>query len=137
MSIAVTPDCVNPMESYGELCVECNRCGRFNVELTFNHLQKITMTIDELKQTDWYNERPDVIKQAICKLPPTQLYKFKDSGKQCQIYSYSEPESGKLEDVTCTVQKTGVGGPLATMGLGVLDKGVVFSVNLDDLEPWE
>ena len=94
------------------------------------------MTIEELKQTVWYNERPEVIKQAICKLPPTQLYKFKSSGKQCQIYSFEEPESGKLEDVTCTVLKTGVGGAMAEMGIGMLDTNGVFGVKLDDLELW-
>lgn len=93
------------------------------------------MTLEELKQTDWYKERPEIIQQAICKLPPIQLYKFKDSGKQCQIYSFEEPESGKFEDVTCTVKKTGIGGVMAKIGLGVLDTNSVFGVPLDDLEP--
>ena len=94
------------------------------------------MDLTELKQTDWYKERPEVIKQAIDKLPPIQLYKFKDSGKQCQLVSFEEPESGKLEDVTCTVQKTGVGGVMDEMGLGALDTNGVFGVKLDDLELW-
>lgn len=95
------------------------------------------MTQEELKQTEWYQERPQVIKEAIDKLPPIQLYKFKSSGKQCQIISYEEPESGKLEDVTCTIVKTGVGGCLDDAGLGELDKGQgVFGVKLDDLEPY-
>jgi hypothetical protein len=94
------------------------------------------MTLEELKQTDWYNERPEIIQQAICKLPPTRLYKFKDSGKQCQICSFEEPESGKLEDVTCSVRKTGIGGAMADMGLDSLNTNNVFDVKLDDLEPW-
>lgn len=94
------------------------------------------MTLEELKETDWFKERPLVIQQAIEKLPPTQLYKFKGSGKQCQIYSFEEPESGKLEDVTVTVHKTGIGGAMAAMGLGELDTNGVFGVKLDDLEPW-
>lgn len=93
------------------------------------------MTLDELKETGWYKERPEIIKQAIDLLPPIRLYKFKDSGKQCQIYSYSEPESNKLEDVTVTVYKTGIGGVLANMGLGSLDTNGVFGVPLNDLEP--
>lgn len=95
------------------------------------------VTLEELKQTDWYKERPKVIQEAICKKPPIRMYKFKDSGKQCYIHSYEEPNSDKLEDVTCTVQKTGKGGPLAEMGLGSLDTNGVFGVPLDDLEPWE
>jgi len=29
VDIAVTDDCKNP-DSYGEICVMCNRCGRFD-----------------------------------------------------------------------------------------------------------
>ena len=94
------------------------------------------MELKELQETDWYKERPEVIRQAIDKLPPIVLYKFKDSGKQCQIISYEEPESSKLEDVTCTVQKTGIGGAMAEMGLGSLDTNRVFGVHLDNLEEW-
>jgi ribosomal protein L37E len=28
--IAVSDDCQNFEDSYGEICVRCNRCGRFN-----------------------------------------------------------------------------------------------------------
>ena len=94
------------------------------------------MTLAELKETSWYEERPTVIKRAINKRPPIFLYKFKDSGKQCQIVSYEEPVSGKAKDVTVTVQKTGVGGALAEMGMGVLDTNQVFGVKLDDIIKW-
>ena len=94
------------------------------------------MTLEQLKQSAWFSARPEVIQQAIIKRSPLELYKFKDSGKQCQIISYEEPESGKIEDVTCTVQKTGVGGAMAEMGMGALDTNGVFGVKLDDLEPW-
>ena len=30
MAIAVIDDCKNKKESYGEICVRCNLCGRFN-----------------------------------------------------------------------------------------------------------
>lgn len=95
------------------------------------------MTLQELKESDWYISRPDIIKEAINLLPPICLYKFKDSGKQCFIYSYEEPESNKVEDVTVTVQKTGVGGSLAEMGLGKIDTNQVFGVKLQDLIKWE
>jgi len=96
------------------------------------------MDLQQIKETDWYKERPLVIQQAIDLLPPTGLYKFKESGKQCQLVSYEEPESGKLEDVTVTVRKTGVGGALEGTGLEeLMDKNVgVFGVKLDTLELW-
>ena len=94
------------------------------------------MTLEELKQDDRYKEFPILIQQAIEILPPTKLYKFKNSWKQCYIQSFEEPESGKIEDVTVTVQKTGVGGAMAEMGLSVLDTNAVFGVGLYDLEEW-
>jgi hypothetical protein len=93
------------------------------------------MTFDELIKTDWYLTRPKRVKDAINKLPPTNLYRFKDSKKQCYIVSYEEPHS-ETEPITVTVQKTGVGGNLALMGLGVLDTNKVFDVSLDNLEKW-
>ena len=32
VSYAVTDDCKNLAESYGEICVQCNKCGRFDKE---------------------------------------------------------------------------------------------------------
>jgi len=90
---------------------------------------------EELKSSEWYQSRPQIIKDAIELLPPTQLYQFKDSKKQCFIFSYEEPKSGKLEDVTVTVEKIGVGGPMAAMGLGSLDTNRVFGIKMDSLEP--
>jgi len=94
------------------------------------------MELQELKQTDWYKERPKVIQKAIDLLPPTKMYRFKDIKKQCQLISFEEPESKKIEDVTATVQKTGVGGVMDEMGLGSLDTNQVFGVKLTDLEEW-
>lgn len=106
-------------------------------EESFKQKKSTKMTLEELKETDWYKERPLVIQQAIDKLPPIHLYKFKDSGKQCHVISFEEPESGKLEDVTCTVQKTGNGGAMDKMGLGMLDRNAVFGCSLNDFELWE
>ena len=89
----------------------------------------------ELKEDEWYQTRPQIIKDAIDILPPTRYYMFKDSKKECYIISYDEPENGKVEDVTVMVQKTGVGGPMAEMGLSMLDTNKVFGVALTDLEP--
>lgn len=30
---SVREDCKNLMESYGEICVQCNKCGRFGEEV--------------------------------------------------------------------------------------------------------
>lgn len=94
------------------------------------------MKLQELKQTDWYKERPIIIQNAIDILPPTKMYRFKDSKKQCQLISYEEPDNKKLNDVTVTVQKTGVGGIMDKMKLGKLDTNRVFGVKLTDLEEW-
>lgn len=94
------------------------------------------MTLQEIQQTDWYKTRPTIIKEAINILPPIGLYKFKDSGKQCVIRSYEEPND-KNKEVTVTVVKTGIGGVLATMGISQLEKNQgVFGVSLNDLELW-
>lgn len=93
--------------------------------------------LERLKESDWYKERPQLIKAAIEIAPPTQYYKLKFNSKQCFIVSYDEPESQLLEDVTVTVQKTGVGGAMASMGLGQLDTNQVFGVKLTDLIPYE
>lgn len=94
------------------------------------------MTLEELKQTEWYQERPEIIQKAIDTLPPTELYQFKDSKKQCHIIGYTEPNEQNSE-VTLIVQKTGVGGPLASMSkvlAASIDTNQVFGVLLTDLE---
>lgn len=90
------------------------------------------MTLAELQQYDWYKSRPEIIQQAIDKLPPIQLYKIKSSGYQCYIISFEEPHSSLLEDVTCTVQKTGIGSLFPS-----LNQNRVFGISLTDLEPWD
>lgn len=94
------------------------------------------MTLEELQQDDWYKERPECVQRVVDIIPPIRLYKFKNSGKQCYIVSYEESHSGKMEDVTFTVQKTGIGGAMAEMGMGHLDTNAVFGLKPDDLEPF-
>lgn len=74
-------------------------------------------------------KRPDNIKELINQMPPTQMYKFKNSKKQCYIIGYTE-------DGTLIVQKTGKGGILETMGWKILDTNEVFGVSPEDLEIW-
>ena len=64
----------------------------------------LNITFEEFKKTDWYKERPALIKEVIEKYPPTQYYDLR--GQKCCISSYEEPISNKIEDVTCTVHKT-------------------------------
>lgn len=90
-------------------------------------------TMQTVVDSEWFHTRPKVIQDAIIKLPPTRYYSL--NGRQCFIIAYSEPESRKKE-VTVRVQKTGVGGPMAEMGLGSLDQNQVFGIKLSDLSIW-
>jgi hypothetical protein len=90
----------------------------------------------DVKELSWYKSRPKVIRQAIDLLPPTQHYRIMSSGKQCFIVSYEEPKSGKFEDVTVTVQKTGSGDDEDFPSVDYIHKNQVFGVKLSDLEPW-
>lgn len=92
--------------------------------------------LETLQNDEWYKSRPEIIRNAIDKYPPIHHYKMKSTGKQCFIIAYDEPESGKLEDVTVTVQKTGKGGLLDQIGLSELDTNQVIDVPLHDLEIW-
>lgn len=94
------------------------------------------MLIEELKQTNWYKSRPKIIQQVMDMIHPMQFYKLKETGKQCYIISIEEPISGKFEDITFIVQKTGIGGLLEKIGLSELDTNQVFNVKFEDLEPW-
>ena len=78
---------------------------------------------------DWLKDRPECIKQAALEKPPGQKYSL--YGKECYIISYEEPESGRTEDVTVTVQKTGRGKGMTQF------TNKVFGVKLGDLIPWK
>ena len=45
--------------------------------------------LDEIKRSDWYKERPKVIQEMICKIPPSAviLKKTKQIG---EVHSYNE-----------------------------------------------
>ena len=94
------------------------------------------MDLEEIKQTTWYKTRPEIIQKAIDLFPPGKMYKLKGTGKQCLLVSYEEPDRGKVEDVTFTVRKTGVGGVMSKLGLSALDSNRVFGVKMTDLEEW-
>ena len=96
------------------------------------------MTLEELHNTDFYKTAVDIVKKAIDYIPPTMMYKFKDSGKQCYILSYDfNDEDTDFMKVTLTVQKTGKDASMTPLGFENLHQNKVFNVKLDDLEPWE
>lgn len=39
VSYGVTDDCKNLEESYGEICVKCNKCGRFDKDGTESEVE--------------------------------------------------------------------------------------------------
>jgi hypothetical protein len=92
-----------------------------------------TPSIQEIMESDWYKTRPEAIQQAIVKMPPTVMYRFKDSKKECYILAYTEGDT-ENDPVTLVVQKTGKGGILSTLGMPELDTNQVFEVSIDDLE---
>lgn len=89
--------------------------------------------LQELHASDWYKELPEKVKVAVDQYPPIKFYRFKDSKKQFYIFSFEEPENEDGE-ITITVQKIGIGGAMAEMGMGPLDTNMVFGVSLKDIE---
>ena len=90
------------------------------------------MTMEDVKKDKWYLSRPKVIQDFMDIVSPIRPHKFKDSGKHCYVVSIQEPISGKLEDVSCTVTKTGYGG---ATGFNPLDTNSVFGIKPADIEP--
>lgn len=82
---------------------------------------------EQILESEWFKERPEIIQQAIKERMPNIFYYL--NGKECFIYSYEEPTSGKFEDVTVKVKKTGKGGFIPE-----LDQNGVFGVKLSDLK---
>lgn len=72
------------------------------------------------EQAEWIEERPQVIKDLIEKVPPNRLYLLKQSGHRVFPYSYSE-------DGTVTVCVSGEYNMLSFERL-------VFGIAPDDLE---
>jgi len=88
---------------------------------------------EEFFESEWFLTRPEYLREFIKEYPPA-YYKFKDSGKECYIIGYEESfENPVKENITIIVQKTGKGGPMAEMGLGMLDTNQVFGVKPESL----
>lgn len=85
------------------------------------------MTTEEFKASEWYQSRPQVIKDLIEKCDPTVLHRIKNSGEIVQMHGYNE-------DGTVMVLKLGIGGPMDDM-IGFIKRGWgVFGLKPEDLE---
>lgn len=103
------------------------------IELKAHHKEFLS----EIKESEWYKDRPQCIKQAIEIRPPVMLYSLNEKG--CSILSYEEPESGRVEDVTVTVQKNGLveGESFGPAYNQAIHTNRVFGVKLEDLKPFD
>ena len=45
---------------------------------------------------DWVSTRPPVVQDLCRRFPPDRLYRIKDSGHRCTIYSYAEDGTMKV-----------------------------------------
>lgn len=85
---------------------------------------------NELLRSDWYNKRPQVIKEAIKKLPPCRAYKVKETGQKCVIYGYNSNEGDKnTKDVILHIL---IVDPDTNDAIRK-----VFGYHLEDLEVWK
>lgn len=48
------------------------------------------IALSDLKETCWYKERPDIIKELINKFPPSSSVLIKDTSQKAYTYSWSE-----------------------------------------------
>lgn len=94
------------------------------------------MNLAELQKSGWYKAMPEVIRRAIDMRPPGHHYKFKKSNERCFIVYYNEPESGKLEDVTCIIETTQPIFKKDDNGGYRVTPNIFFSVKLDELGEW-
>ena len=93
------------------------------------------MTNDELDlfndliKSDWYKERPQIVKDIINKLPPTIAYRVKETDQKCVIYSYRAANDDTLDKVTLTVV---VIDPISNS-----PTHLVSGLKVEDFEPWD
>lgn len=86
------------------------------------------LTLEEFKATDWFKERPQMIKDLIIKVDPTVLQRIKSTKEIVQAVAF-------YEDGTIRVQKLGIGGPIDDI-IGFTKRGWgVFGLKPEDLEP--
>ncbi len=59
-------------------------------------LKKSIELWNELKETDWFKERPLNVKQLYDKYPPWKFYTDKDGKSAYRVYGIAERADGKL-----------------------------------------
>jgi hypothetical protein len=61
VSFSALKNCQNPYDSYGEICVHCNACGRFDIS-TQNECKKRVMErqLEQYKNFDAWADEPDL-----------------------------------------------------------------------------
>lgn len=53
-------------------------------------------SLEQIKQTDWFKERPQIIKDLICRFPYAASVKIKSTNKNGFVYSWSEEGTIKV-----------------------------------------
>jgi len=86
---------------------------------------------ESLKQSEWYNNLPAPVKQAVDKKPPTELYSM--DGDEVMIIAYNQNGDNR-EQVSVMVEKTGKGGFFKQLGFPEMDYVRVTGVKLEDLQ---
>ena len=87
------------------------------------------MSVEQIRETEWYQTRPPAVQQRIDACPPTQFYRLKTTGQIVPIYSYEVNHQGECN--TCKVQVLRQYNPEV-----VLDR-TVFNVPFENLEAIE
>jgi len=62
LDFAVNKDCLNLMDSYGEICVKCNCCGRFDESTKLEaQLRTLKKHLQENRDfNDWFEECEEI-----------------------------------------------------------------------------
>jgi len=61
----------------------------------------------EVLDMEWFQTRPEIVKELILNCPPYYTYEMKSTGHHCHIYSYGECLDGCEGTVTVKVLKDG------------------------------
>ena len=53
-------------------------------------------TLEQMKETDWFKERPKVIKDLVCQFPYAASVKIKQTDQNAYVYSWFEDGTVKV-----------------------------------------
>lgn len=83
VAFSVQEDCLNPMDSYGEICVHCNCCGRFNKKTMFK--DRIEVFKEHLKEAEEFNDWIEGFEEIQRANKQKQIEYYKELIKQAEI----------------------------------------------------